>query len=403
MGKVLLVGADAARASHLADRLPGDALQPIQVVGVLRGWEAFQKEPFHAVVVEMSTTIEGLELVRRIRSVRSRAPRVPVFVISEAATLSDAAAAGRAGATDFLAWHQLDLADRIARILETSERARPPLPYVLHGSSRAVEAARERIDAVAELDTCILVTGEPGTGHEAVVEYLHGLGHRANLPIHRVECGDHAEIPPDCGAVHLAEIHEFSSDEQSVWWKTILRSERDRESGPRIIASTPRDLRVLAAEKRFSPHLARELCRFEIWLPPLRERREDFAKIVPSLIENIGGRVGRNGLGISRAGIECLAACGWWDNFPELERAIESLVVFTPGHEITEAQAELVLLDSDPVLRATRERARREREELVRLLDECGANFSHMADRLKVDRGTIRYRLRKHGLLGPRR
>lgn len=85
--------------------------------------------------------------------------------------------------------------------------------------------------------------------------------------------------------------------------------------------------------------------------------------------------------------------------FRELEDVIESLAAFCSGKEITESQTELVLVDSDPWVRAARERTSREREQLLRLWEECGGKITYMAERLKVDRGTIRYRLRKYGIV----
>jgi DNA-binding NtrC family response regulator len=149
----------------------------------------------------------------------------------------------------------------------------------------------------------------------------------------------------------------------------------------------------------FSPVLARELCQFEIRLPPLRERRDDLPKLISAILEVVGERIGRPGLGISCKAIELLSGRAWWGNLVELMSVLESLAAFSPGLEISEAQAELVLVDSDPIVRAARERAQVEREQLLLALKTCRGNITHMAELLKVDRGTVRYRLRKYGLL----
>jgi DNA-binding NtrC family response regulator len=198
----------------------------------------------------------------------------------------------------------------------------------------------------------------------------------------------------------LEEVQDLSQKSQEAWRRFIANNAHPTNHVKgRVIATTTRDLRVLGAQRRFDAALARDLSQFEVWLPPLRERREDLPELISALLEEVSGRLGRGNLAITPRAMERLCACAWWENFVELERTLESLAAFAPGGEINEADAELVMIDSDPVMRAARDRMRSEREELLRLLDECGGNFTRIAGRLKVDRGTVRYRLRKHGLL----
>jgi len=171
-----------------------------------------------------------------------------------------------------------------------------------------------------------------------------------------------------------------------------------RSRDVRLIASTTKDLTGLAARMAFLPDLARELCQFEIRLPPLRERRDDISMLICAILEVVGERIGRPGLGISSKAIDLLSGRLWWGNVVELMSVLESLAAFSSGLEISEAQAELVLVDSDPIVRAARERAQVERDQLLKALKDCRGNITHMAEQLKVDRGTIRYRLRKYGL-----
>jgi DNA-binding NtrC family response regulator len=366
-------------------------------------WTRFQERPFDLVVTDLRMPgLDGIGLIRRLRSAASREPRVPVLLVTAFGTLSSAAAAGRAGVTDCFAFDHAGIDELVARCEELLAADEPTLPLELLGQGAAVAAARDRVRSVATLHTPVLVSGERGTGHAEVIAYLHAFAQRPAETLRRVECSVDPGATPDAadGACHLAEIQDLSPDAQAAWRRFLVEAQlREEPSRSRVLASTTKDLRVLAAQQRFAPDLARELCQFEIWLPPLRERRDDLPKLVEAMIARVAERIGRPGIGIAQPALERLCACAWWENFPELEAVLESLAAFAPGLEITESQAELVLLDSDPVARAARERARSEREQLLSLLDECGGNFTHMADRLKVDRGTIRYRLRKHGIL----
>jgi DNA-binding NtrC family response regulator len=344
----------------------------------------------------------GIDLLRRVRSAESRDPRVPVFMISSSCTLSMAAAAGRAGVTDCFSLDSHGISALAAQAREIGDLVRTPIPTVLLGSSSAVAAARERVLSLADLQTPVLVTGERGTGHQLVASYLHRSGKLMGSPFRRVNCTARPDSLPQPESVTwlLEEVHDLSAAAQAAWRDFFLSNAHAPERLQcRVIATTTRDLRVLGAQHSFDVSLARDLSQFEVWLPPLRERREDLPELIHALLREVSERIGRGTVAITPKATERLCACAWWENMAELERTLESLAAFAPGGEITESDAELVVIDSDPVARAARDRMRTEREELLRLLDECGGNFTRIAERLKVDRGTVRYRLRKHGLL----
>jgi len=317
-------------------------------------------------------------------------------------SLSAAAAAGRAGVTDCFPLDADGINAMVVRARELVSSDDPPIPSALLGSSPSVVAARDRILCVAQLNTPVLITGEKGLGHGEVAAYLYALGHLAGMAFHRISSSGQLEASSRNGAAmwYLEDVSDFSQEAQGLWYQRLLESRHgSAPNRSRFVASTSEDLRIIANQGRFSPDLARELCQFEVWLPPLRERRDDFPELIQSALKGVGERIGRPGVGIAAKAIDHLSACAWWENFVELETVLESLAAFTPGLEITAQQAELVLLDSDPKARAARERARCERAQLLTLFEECGGNYTRMAERLNVDRGTIRYRLRKYGIL----
>ena len=372
-------------------------------------WALFQEHPFELVVTGLNMpALDSIGLTRRIRSAGSQNPRVPVLLITAFGTLSSAVAAGRAGVTDAFPLDDSGIEALVARARELIDVKKPRPPNALLGTSSAVVSARERIAAVAALSTPVLVSGERGSGHFETVAYLHALSPLSGSPLHRVDCAAARNFrePPGRGFCYLEEVHELSRDAQEFWRRWIRKSEAAGDSsGTRVIAATTKDLSLLSGQALFSPELAEEFCQFEIRLPPLRQRRDDLPKLIRGILEVIGERIGRPTLGISQNALELLCGHAWWGNLVELENVLESLAAFCSGAEITEAQTELVLIDSDPVMRAARERARLECEQLLSVAEECGGNISQMAERLKVDRGTIRYRLRKHGIVlrpGPR-
>jgi len=366
-------------------------------------WALFQQRPFDLVVANLKMTVlDAISLIRRIRSAASREPRTPILLLSHVGGLSAAAAAGRAGVTDCFALDDEGISTMLVRARELVSIDDPPVPLALLGSSPRVVAARDKITSIADLHTPVLITGEKGLGHLEVARYLNTLGQPEGRPFHRITASSSSETSNTVGPVtwYLEEVSDFSSESQVIWYQRTIGSKLGGVADlTRLIASCSEDLRILANQQRFLLDFARELCQFEVWLPPLRERRDDFKALIYSILNRIGERIGRPGVGIAAKAIEHLSACAWWENFVELEGVLESLAAFAPGLEITAQQAELVFLDSDPRARAARERARCERTQLLALFGECGGNYTRMAERLKVDRGTVRYRLRKYGIL----
>jgi len=401
--RVLVVDDRELSRDLLAARLVRAGFDVSAVASAEQAWADFQQRAFDLVVTDLRMPgLDGIGLVRRLRSAHSADPRVPVLLVTAHGTLSSAAAAGRAGVTDCFAFDDDGIEQLLCCAAELLHADEATLPIELLGNGVAIGAARDRVRALAALHTPVLVSGERGTGHAEVIAYLHALARRPAAPVRRIVCSVAPEARPDAeeGAWHLEDVQDLAPEAQLAWRRFVADAQlRSDPAAVRVYASTTKDLRLLASQKRMVPELARDLCQFEVWLPPLRERHDDLPKLVDAQLARVAERIGRPGIGIAPPALERLCACAWWENFPELESVLESLAAFAPGLEITESQAELVLLDSDPVARAARERARSEREQLLLLLDECGGNFTHMADRLRVDRGTIRYRLRKHGIL----
>jgi len=358
--QVLLVDDSEQTRELVKPQLEGIGLSVVTAAGGEISWTLFQEHPFELVVTGLQLPeLDGISLTRRIRSVNSRNIRVPVLLVTEFSTLSSAVAAGRAGVTDGFALDGHGITALVARARELIDADNPPTPYVLLGSSPAVVAARERILAVAVLGSPVLVSGESATGHSAAVAYLHALSPLSDSPLHRVDCTASRTLCdlPDQGSWYLEEVQELSREAQTRWGIWAHRSQlAGNPNERRLIASSTKDLRLLAAEKLFAPNLARQLCQLEIRLPPLRERRDDLPKLISAILEVVSERVGRPGIGISPCALELLCSRPWWGNFLKLESVLESLAAFSEGLEITEGQTELVLLDSNPIVRAARAR-----------------------------------------------
>ncbi len=209
----------------------------------------------------------------------------------------------------------LELADRVVLLLHTV----PPTPvhvaehFGLVGESEGILRVRREIRRVAELDVPVLLRGETGTGKELVARAIHNASRRRSGPCLCVNMG---AIPTTLavselfgsvrgsftgsvrdqagwfqrahgGTLFLDEIGEAPPEVQVMLLRVLETGEMQRVGGPetqkvdvRLIAATDADLERAIEEGRFRAPLLHRLAGYEIVIPPLRERRDDFGRLL---------------------------------------------------------------------------------------------------------------------------
>jgi DNA-binding NtrC family response regulator len=172
----------------------------------------------------------------------------------------------------------------------------------------------------------------------------------------------------------------------------------------RVLATASPLLHEEVASRRFHPELWSALSRFQLQVPPLRERSDDLEALARDLLRDNARKLGRPNLALSAGALEELRRRGWPGNVRELRDVLEQSAAFEKGErvgvEALRAAVEHVIAkrgDSLETQRATRHSL--QRKELVELLEECGGNIAEMARRLSLTRGAVVYRLQKHGLM----
>ncbi|NJL26392.1 MAG: sigma-54-dependent Fis family transcriptional regulator [Thermoanaerobaculia bacterium] len=209
------------------------------------------------------------------------------------------------------------LARRIALLLHAVQAIAPTSRGDLGiiGESCAVTRARNQIASVARSGHPVLIRGETGTGKELVAHAIHQLSGRrplipvslAAIPAHLVAAelfgavkGAYTDLQRDRpgkfleanrGTLFLDEIGDISPETQTA----LLRALEERTVTPlgggrptpidvRVLAATDHDLEHAMEEGRFRQQLFYRLQDFQVWLPPLRERREDIGRLFVHLL-----------------------------------------------------------------------------------------------------------------------
>src|SRR5215211_5311474 len=255
---------------------------------------------------------------------------------------------------------------RSDEIVETERRRLQERTGII-GESSAIQEVLVKIEQMAPVSSTVLVQGESGTGKELVAKALHDLSPRRGQAFITVNC---AALPEtlleselfghekgaftgaaerrlgrfelaDGGTIFLDEIGEIPLSTQ-VKLLRVLESRTFFRVG--VSASISVDVRVLAATNRplrehveagtFRADLYYRLNVLSIYLPPLRERREDIPLLVRRFIRQLTEEHGRPFPGLSAEAMTMLAEYGWPGNVRELRNLLESMVVLSHGREI---------------------------------------------------------------------
>jgi DNA-binding NtrC family response regulator len=326
----------------------------------------------------MMPGLDGYAVCKRLK--QSEASRdIPVIFLTALTDTFEKVRAFKLGAVDYVTkpFQTEELLARVGthialrREIEAHGRSRAALHclaeemrHALVGESPALARVLEQIAQVAPTDSTVLIQGETGTGKELVARAIHEASRRRERPLVTVNC---AALPrelveselfghekgaftgatqqrrgrfelADGGSLFLDEVGELPLEAQAKLLRVLQEGEFDRVGGTRslradvrVIAATNRDLQAQVAAGRFRADLYYRLNVFPIAVPPLRERREDVARLARHFAAKAARRLGRTLDGISSAFLDQAAAYDWPGNVRELENVVERSMIMSRG------------------------------------------------------------------------
>ena len=235
------------------------------------------------------------------------------------------------------------------------------------GVSNKLYDAMKLAAKTADNNFNVLIRGESGTGKELIAEAIHYSSERATQPFIRVNC---AAIPEnllesemfghvkgaytgaiktkigkfelaDKGTIFLDEIGELDKSMQAKMLRVIQKKEFQRVGDDRtitvdarIIAATNRNLEELVENGEFREDLYYRLNVIPIWLPPLRERREDIPVLSEYFLNKIAEELGCEQKKLSGEAMDALIHYSWPGNIRELENVMERINILADGREV---------------------------------------------------------------------
>ncbi len=256
--------------------------------------------------------------------------------------------------------HYANVFKRITDVLNKVD-ARQLFPKIV-GESVSMRAVLKQIMKVAPTDATALILGESGTGKELIATSIFEHSKRSDKPFVKINC---AAMPEELleselfghekgaftgavarksgkfevahkGTIFLDEIGDMPLSLQAKILRVLQEREFDRVGGTkpirvdvRFVAATNKNLENMVKEGRFREDLYFRLNVFTIFLPPLKERKEDIPFIVERFLMDSPTR-----LEVNSAALQLLIGYGWPGNIRELQNTVERAAVMTDSGEI---------------------------------------------------------------------
>ncbi len=342
----------------------------------LQALSLIKENPYDLVIADIKMPeMDGLELLEKIKELDYP---VPVVFITAYATVDSAVEAMKKGAVDYISKPfdeerillTVERALGVSRILAEKlelerelERRDFPADFVVE--SAKMKEVVELVEKVAKLkDTTVLITGESGVGKEVVARYLHRISPRRDKRFVAVNC---AAIPSNLleselfgyekgaftgavsrkkgvfeaangGTVFLDEIGDLPLEAQAKLLRVLQEKKVQRIGGleeievdVRIVAATNKNLEDLVREGKFREDLFYRLNVFPIYVPPLRERKEDIVPLVRYFVKRILGNIPDDAVILTQGARKILEGYPFPGNVRELANAIERALILSGG------------------------------------------------------------------------
>ncbi len=364
-----------------------------------RGAELISTEDAETALHNLEMNPGGLDLIildldfgpgkmhglQALEEIHKRDPEVPVIILTGKGTVSSAVEAMKLGAQDFVEknfYIEEQIEQSIARLEQliranmTNKRLRREREfyrqelkgkYDIVGEGAAIRVVLEDIERISSIPRPVLIRGERGTGKELAAAAIHQSSNRSKGPFITINCAALAEGLLECelfgqednaftnssfregrftladkGTLFLDEIGNMSDEFQRKILRVIEYQQFERVGGTktlsvdvRIIAATNADLETEMKQGRFREDLYDRLAFETIWMPPLREHKEDIERLSYHFMDQLGKEVpGIKPKKLMPETLECMMDYDWPGNVRELKYVIERATYRAEGNTL---------------------------------------------------------------------
>ena len=371
---ILIVDDEPAIRKSLTGLLTDEGYE---VVSADNGYEALKlidEDPPDLVLLDI--WLPGMDGIETLKEIKQNHPYLPVVMITGHGSIETAVIATKFGAFDFLE-KPLSI-DKIILTINNSLNFRnieEENIYLkskileknsINGISKVVTNLKKEIFKIANSDAWVLLQGESGTGKKLVAKSIHQLSKRADKIMSPINCvsikndlmakellgsekgilGEHKskgvfEIA-NGGTLFFNEIGDMNLETQKLLTHFLeaqkfkrLGGEREISVDVRIIASTNKNLKKMIKKGTFRKDLFFRLNVVPVFMPPLRERKEDIPILVDNFLTEVAEKQQNKKKKIDKAVLKKLCKNEWKGNIRELKNFINRLTILVKSDTIT--------------------------------------------------------------------
>jgi two-component system, NtrC family, response regulator GlrR len=443
-GKILLVDDDLSLIEVLKVRVGSAGYDVTGAVKAEEAIEAAREQTFDLAIVDLQLDQEnGISVMNELHLLL---PDMPVIILTAYGTIESAVAAMTQGAYSYLTkpFNSRDLLLQIEKALEnrrlTTEitRLRGLLKEKydftnIVARSEKMQKVLEIVSRIAGNDSTVYIQGESGTGKELIAKAIHLASTRKDKPFIALNC---AALPESLlesklfghekgaftgaiqsakgsftlaqkGTIFLDEIGDMSLTIQAKVLRVLqerqfypIGSEKLVEVDVRIIVATNKDLEEEVKKGLFRKDLFYRIHVIPIYIPPLRERKEDIPLLAEHFLKKFSNEMKKEIKGLTSEAMKKLILHDWPGNVRELENTIEYAMAMTQQDYLT---GDYILQSSasapeDPLKPLREAKDAFEKNYLISLLQICKGNVSEAAELAGNYRADFYNLLRKHSL-----
>ncbi|GAB4417897.1 MAG: sigma-54 dependent transcriptional regulator [Thermodesulfovibrionales bacterium] len=368
--KILIAEDEEITLKHLVNTLKREGYE---VTGVRDGNEALhalEGERFDVLITDIKMpNLSGMEVLERAKEID---PEIEVMIITGFGSIGSAVEAMKKGAYDYIT-KPFDLDELVIKVRNIHEKrilkkenAALKAYFSMNkrisiiAKSKSMQEILQTVENIKDSDCNVLLTGETGVGKSLIAKIIHFTSRRQNMPFLSINCATLTEELlaselfghergaftgavktkqglveiADRGTLFLDEISEMTPNLQAKLLKVIEEGEFYRVGGTRpikvdvrFIAATNQDVRRAIKDGRFREDLYYRLNVMEIFIPPLRERKEDIEPLANYLLRKHLSEANKKIKGFTNEAMDILMSYSFPGNVRELENIIERAII----------------------------------------------------------------------------
>ena len=443
-GKILVVDDDRNLLELVKMRLESADYEVTTALREEDAIEAVKSQVFDLSVVDLQLVHQdGISLMQELHLIL---PEMPVIILTAYGSIESAVEAMKRGAYSYLTkpFDDQDLLLQIERALENRrlnfeiKRLKGLLEERYNftnmvARSEKMKRVLEMVSQIAKTESTVYIHGESGTGKELIAKAIHLASERKDRPFVPINCAALPETlleselfghekgaftgavrstkglftQAHAGTLFLDEIGDMPLSIQAKLLRALqerqfypVGSEKPVEVDVRVIVATQKDLESDVKQGQFREDLFYRIHVIPIYLPPLRERKEDIPPLVEYFLKKFSQQMKKEVKGLAPQAMQKMMLYEWPGNVRELENTIEYSVAMTRQDMITEdfiLQTKEVI-HQEPLKPLREARDAYEKSYLMHLLEICSGNVSKAAKLAGKYRADFYDLLKKHNL-----